>query len=70
MKHNSQETKEKAKDHFEKMSLDYSNTFAGKFSDPMRSALIQELNGKSWQCIKNSVKFVLRLCIGFISLVV
>jgi len=44
-KHNSQETKEISKAHFEKISSNYSDSYAGKYTAPMYDAVIQELDG-------------------------
>ena len=47
-KHNPQEYKEKSKDHFEKISSHYSDTYTGKYTEPMNDAVIQELEGKNF----------------------
>jgi ubiquinone/menaquinone biosynthesis C-methylase UbiE len=51
MKNNTQEYKEKSKNYFEKISSDYSNTPAGKYTKPMHHALIQELHGKNFKTL-------------------
>lgn len=43
MENHAQEYKEKTKTHFEKISSHYSDTYAGKYTEPMHDALIQEL---------------------------
>lgn len=50
MKHNPQEYKEKSKDHFEKMSSDYSNAL-DKYTEPMHNTLLKELDGKNFKTL-------------------
>jgi ubiquinone/menaquinone biosynthesis C-methylase UbiE len=49
--HNPQESKERSKKYFEQLSSDYSSTFAGKYTEPMLSSLIQELEGKKFKML-------------------
>lgn len=51
MKHNPQEYKERSKSHFDKMSSDYSSTFAGRYTEPMHYALIKEIEGRDFRTL-------------------
>jgi len=48
-KHNPQEYKEKSKDHFEKISSHYSDTYTGKYTEPMNDAVIQEFRREKFR---------------------
>lgn len=50
MNHNPQEYKERSKNYFDKMSLDYSNAL-GKYTEPMHYALLKELEGKNFKTL-------------------
>jgi ubiquinone/menaquinone biosynthesis C-methylase UbiE len=47
-KHNPQEYKERSKAHFEKLSSNYSDSYAGKYTAPMYDAVMQELDEKTF----------------------
>jgi SAM-dependent methyltransferase len=48
MKNHAQMHKEKSKNHFEKISLHHSDTYAARYTEPMHDALIQELDGRDF----------------------
>jgi ubiquinone/menaquinone biosynthesis C-methylase UbiE len=50
VKHNPQEYKERSKSYFDEMSSDYSNAL-GKYTEPMHSALIKELEGENFKTL-------------------
>jgi len=50
-KQNTQEYKERSKAHFEEASSHYSDTYAGKYTEPMHRAMIQELEGKNFSTL-------------------
>lgn len=47
-KHNPQEYKEISENYFEKISSHYSETYVGKYTEPMHDAVIQELERKNF----------------------
>jgi ubiquinone/menaquinone biosynthesis C-methylase UbiE len=51
MNYNPQDSKERSKKYFEKLSSNYSNTFAGRYTEPMHSSLLQELEGKGFKVL-------------------
>ncbi len=50
-KQNPHEYKEKSKAHFEEASSHYSDTYAGKYTEPMHDAVIQELEGMNFSTL-------------------
>lgn len=46
-----QEYKERSKNHFEKISSHYSDTFTGKYTEPMHDGLMQELAGRNFETL-------------------
>jgi ubiquinone/menaquinone biosynthesis C-methylase UbiE len=51
MNYNPQDSKDRSKKYFEKLSSNYSNTFAGRYTEPMHSSLLQELEGKGFKVL-------------------
>ena len=49
MNYNPQDSKDRSKKYFEKLSSNYSNTFADKYTEPMHSSLLQELEGEEFK---------------------
>jgi ubiquinone/menaquinone biosynthesis C-methylase UbiE len=49
--HNPQEYKERSKAHFEELSSHYSDTYAGKYTEFMYDAVVQEVEGKNFSTL-------------------